>query len=684
MPPASSPKPTTKKAGAPKAKGAVRAKSGCYTCRIRRKKCDERPDAEGRCETCLRLRLQCLGFGAKRPDWLRESNNVTELRDKIKSFLASQGMIKGHSGSGPRAPEQEPPTLHLSTQNYNEPTESPPSQLLVLTDEIVRQGPISNVREEWPYPPPGAPGGPPANFEGHPGHPNSILPPVGHPAGNTPSFGAPTQDGFPHNEPYLHALPPNNSTSLVNPQWYTPNMIQHPPYAISQHHFMIVPPPLQPPQSQLRPNVPPTIVSRFGSSYTAVFLDDPTDQNYPSQQTHPTRPLTADGDLDELANHYMNTVAALQYQLADKYFLPQIFKNVIEKEGVARNAARILALVHVQRSQAPMAQALEDVQTRKRYDELLQMFSFAKEQFDDDDALAALNIISTFLFDGGNGDWERWLHVASVYSNSILNDRSRFLDYRDALMNSTDKERFIIKTTFWFDVLASVTTMKKPNFVEVIHELYSPSNQSGLSEISDDSDSLSMLSVMGCENRIVWALAKISELHVWKEHRAKSGSLSIVELSRRAEDIEMHLAPSVPPLRPRTQDDVPRLLASEVFRTSAIVYLRTIVSGDHPLVREISEAVDDAVVSLERVAAESKVNVKHVVVRSTVFAFFVCAALTTKPTKRAFLLKQLKDEGEVGNCRGILDLLQNLHVGSQKPKEVPWRSILRESRMLLV
>lgn len=27
----------TKKAGAPKAKGAVRAKSGCYTCRIRRK-----------------------------------------------------------------------------------------------------------------------------------------------------------------------------------------------------------------------------------------------------------------------------------------------------------------------------------------------------------------------------------------------------------------------------------------------------------------------------------------------------------------------------------------------------------------------------------------------------------------------------------------------------------------------
>ena len=35
--PAPPKQPQAKKAGAPKAKGAVRAKSGCYTCRIRRK-----------------------------------------------------------------------------------------------------------------------------------------------------------------------------------------------------------------------------------------------------------------------------------------------------------------------------------------------------------------------------------------------------------------------------------------------------------------------------------------------------------------------------------------------------------------------------------------------------------------------------------------------------------------------
>ena len=44
---------------------------------------------------------------------LQENNSVTELREKIKTFLASQGMIKGHSGSGPRTTDGDPPVLVL-------------------------------------------------------------------------------------------------------------------------------------------------------------------------------------------------------------------------------------------------------------------------------------------------------------------------------------------------------------------------------------------------------------------------------------------------------------------------------------------------------------------------------------------------------------------------------------------
>jgi hypothetical protein len=36
-------------------------------------KCDEQPNDDGECNTCVRLHLECLGFGAKRPEWLRVS-----------------------------------------------------------------------------------------------------------------------------------------------------------------------------------------------------------------------------------------------------------------------------------------------------------------------------------------------------------------------------------------------------------------------------------------------------------------------------------------------------------------------------------------------------------------------------------------------------------------------------------
>lgn len=102
----------SKKVTFTKPKGAVRAKSGCYTCRIRRKKCDEERTDRDTCKTCDRLRLECLGFGVKRPEWLREKQNVDTLRDKIKTFLAKEGLIRGNSGPSPT--DAEPRTLMLS------------------------------------------------------------------------------------------------------------------------------------------------------------------------------------------------------------------------------------------------------------------------------------------------------------------------------------------------------------------------------------------------------------------------------------------------------------------------------------------------------------------------------------------------------------------------------------------
>lgn len=92
---------------------------------------------------------------------LQENNSVTELREKIKTFLASQGMIKGHSGSGPRSTDGDPPVLvlveALQTSNPSTPTLSQP--------------PLDGS-----YRPQGLP---PTMREGH-YHPHSMPPPPEH------------------------------------------------------------------------------------------------------------------------------------------------------------------------------------------------------------------------------------------------------------------------------------------------------------------------------------------------------------------------------------------------------------------------------------------------------------------------------------------------------------------------
>jgi len=49
----------------------TRLRTGCWTCRIRKKRCDETPNEAGICGECDRLAIKCLGWGEKRPEWCR-------------------------------------------------------------------------------------------------------------------------------------------------------------------------------------------------------------------------------------------------------------------------------------------------------------------------------------------------------------------------------------------------------------------------------------------------------------------------------------------------------------------------------------------------------------------------------------------------------------------------------------
>lgn len=81
----------------------------------------------------------------------QENNSVTELREKIKTFLASQGMIKGHSGSGPRSTEGDPPVLVLVENLHNHPSSPATPTLSQSSNDYRPQGPLPPTIRDGPH-----------------------------------------------------------------------------------------------------------------------------------------------------------------------------------------------------------------------------------------------------------------------------------------------------------------------------------------------------------------------------------------------------------------------------------------------------------------------------------------------------------------------------------------------------
>ncbi|KAG8823011.1 hypothetical protein FRC17_009427 [Serendipita sp. 399] len=84
--------PSTSALGRPSSSSAAppRSKAGCWTCRIRRKRCDELQNDAGSCQACVRLGIECLGWGSRRPDWCRDKQALADYKLRLKKKLCSR------------------------------------------------------------------------------------------------------------------------------------------------------------------------------------------------------------------------------------------------------------------------------------------------------------------------------------------------------------------------------------------------------------------------------------------------------------------------------------------------------------------------------------------------------------------------------------------------------------------
>ncbi|KAG5638487.1 hypothetical protein H0H81_012419 [Sphagnurus paluster] len=534
----------------------------------------------------------------------QKPEKVTEIREKIKSFLAAQGMIKGHSGAGQRGTEQE--MLLLAPGDHSDGYSSTASSTsrtpdMTLSDEDHCMDPSSTFEQNW------------------------LL--------------IQASDSRERNESF-HPEP------------------QYPPYdpsLLAFNNFFAMPNYFQ----DHNQTCDPIHVSRFLSQRALMDFTE------------------------NMLHNYRKDVISVQYMFADDALRDMIYAAA-SSHGKSRTAAILLASVHYQRYQYPNRRALQTQETRNDLDSLWSQVD--RQHLTSGDAMAALHVVSSYLFDGGNGAWEQWLQVSCNYVLELVRKNggpSRALFVCDA------KDAFIIKTSIWFDVLASVTTQKKPLLLHVIEEMFGPRRI--IEVLVHNDDRTSMISPMGCHNEVVWALAKTSELSWWKEEETKAGRLSIPALVDRARSIEAYLDLAPEACIPGPIQDS-RALASDIFRSSARLYLWSVVSGDYLDVPEITTSVEKTIECMKRLSTDPANQ--QSVVRNTVFGFFICGAFAQESRHRDVIKTFLTPESRcrsTGNCGSVHDILEDLWAKRDgqwqrhaEPETVGWRNRLLTDSLLLV
>jgi len=162
--------------------------------------------------------------------------------------------------------------------------------------------------------------------------------------------------------------------------------------------------------------------------------------------------------------------------------------------------------------------------------------------------------------------------------------------------------------------------------------------------------------------------------------------------SRSRKKIDIHLEAPNFEMMPASTLEGRCQLASEVFRSSTRLYLRSVVSGDYPQVPEIANSVNDVIHCIQRVNRDTQFSGESVasrsVVRNTVFGLYIAGAFATRGRGREFIQEQLmREANSFGNCGSILELLTGLWEKRDRSvmnAPVPWRAELRRTSTLLV
>ncbi|KZT54074.1 hypothetical protein CALCODRAFT_485833 [Calocera cornea HHB12733] len=674
-----------------KRKEAPREKTGCWSCRIRGKKCLGRDPANRNvCTICNKLGIDCLGWGPKIPDELDKKY----WKSKWTTDLDARGKIKGRARNIPNNRTRGPGGMHPPHDGSMDDLDMPDGMDDDMNElgENVGDG-ITNSVNLLPPPSWNIPAGPDGALNGHlsTGFSGLSLTGIG---GITP-FGVQN----PTAGPSMSTSPESSSSNGI----------------VSGLHLNTV---------DLSQGLDPFTASTASSTDASAMLfsaedmpasasnfdiaalagaattqweateDDPipeifterTGSNIRTANTimSPLAPPVMDDAYEWMwFQQYQNDTRPMQYLVHDTTST-HMLQNVMDHLAASFSPAVMAYLAAVRQKQLFPAWELGDA--IKFRNKVLNKLRDDTGPKDEKKAMTALHMVSVSLFDGCRPAWQPFLDYARDWLEQLHSKQ----DVRAALSAADPLTSFASKTTMWMDIFGAISQQTAPRLLSMYRVLFAPTS-TGMAWIDAFANPrvVDMDSTMGAENNVMLAFAETAALDAWKAWQKSKQSLSIPDLVKRGERIMTILRQPYGGTSPRAfigplPTQSPQQLMSSVFRSSAKIYLHTVISGFNPAVPEIQEAIGETVTSLATLQSTDEKPYD----RSLVLPLFIAGVMTDDLGQRTFIVNRfanIKDVA-VGNCGQILELIQAVWERRQISPgvEVSWREVMQEKGMKLL
>lgn len=619
-----------------------RSRTGCFTCRLRRKKCDE---GKPLCKACKHLGLSCE---YKRPVWWGNVDQRKRQKETIKMLIKKTKLSEKVNQASPMSADS-PPELSRSL-----PTSD------TLSDTLARRRSLSMESgytldqydietEDGVYP------------EIHHGHP--------HPHHPFPPFEV---DIMTEKQTYINSYGMPMRRSSTSTASYT-GSLRRDSAVMSSVGF--------PEAFQLETGISHHVHTENGHPVAADY--NFFDYNYGQEavQAEQIPFIPVDENDQYLLDHFIHNVLPILYPVLDLNLDGAARRDVIlpalANNECYRSCCLSIAALHLKATQRLQNEWIDAEITRHRYATISGLCKALEKDTDHLEILEAT--IGMILFQcsvGTSSDnlpdipWHQ--HFQAVTSLVGKLDLPRFLQPLTETVHPTPSVNMTL--TAWIDILGATMRGRAPNFADTYREKHLSNGYSGLREL------------MGCDDRVMYLISEIACLEALKNDHMLTDMELCDHVKSLGHQIDLTEPPYEEPIYPIVTPsgliDHRQLTrtTTAAFRYAARIYLCSLVPGFDCTQPQVEELLNKLTLCLEQIPAGP-----DGFDRSLVWVLLIGGSVATEGSRfrrffdrRCALMGEDAGYGSFGRMARLLETLwERREAGCEN---VTWREVMDSER----